>query len=101
MGIDDDPSLCPPLHEGIADEFILPNRFGTGQLDRAVQRFCERYIAMTAATSSETMGCIKADGSRTVSPSVADWAIPLTNSKNCVARDDGVGDQVDIGTDSG
>ena len=42
--------------------------------------------ASAAATSSDTMGCIRAGGSRTVCPSVADWAMPPTNSKNCVAR---------------
>ena len=32
--------------------------------------------ASAAATSSDTMGCIRAGGSRTVCPSVADWAMP-------------------------
>ena len=41
---------------------------------------------MTAATSSDTMGCISAGGNRTVCPLVADWAMLPTNSKNCVAR---------------
>jgi hypothetical protein len=42
--------------------------------------------AITATTSSDTMGCIRARGNRTVCRSVADWAIALTNSKNYVAR---------------
>jgi hypothetical protein len=42
--------------------------------------------AMTAATSSATMGCISAGGNRTVCASVADWAMLPPNSKNCVAR---------------
>jgi hypothetical protein len=33
-----------------------------------------------AATSSDTMGCTRAGDNRTVCPSVADWAMPLTNS---------------------
>src|SRR5438046_10662945 len=39
-------------------------------------------LARTAATSSETMGCMRAEGSRTLSPSVAELAMLPTNSKN-------------------
>src|SRR5262249_49607043 len=44
--------------------------------------------ARMAATSSAAMGCMRAGGKRTVCPSVADWAMPPTNSRNCVARTD-------------
>ncbi|MNC98855.1 hypothetical protein D3C83_169440 [compost metagenome] len=39
-----------------------------------------------AATSSEAMGCRCAGDRRTVSPSVADWAMAPRNSKNWVER---------------
>ena len=42
--------------------------------------------ATAAATSSAAIGWTSAPGSRTVSPSVAVWAMDPTNSKNCVAR---------------
>jgi len=42
--------------------------------------------ARMAATSSDAMGCIRADGKRTFCPSVDNWVMPPTNSKNCVAR---------------
>src|SRR4029077_11590915 len=42
--------------------------------------------ARAEATSSAAMGCMRADGNRTVAPSVENWAMPPTNSKNCVAR---------------
>ena len=43
-------------------------------------------LASAAATSSETIGCMRAGGTRTISPSAPDWAMLPTNSKNCVAR---------------
>ena len=47
--------------------------------------------ANAAATSSEEIGCTRAGERRTVCPTVADWAMPPTNSKNWVARTIGIG----------
>lgn len=42
--------------------------------------------ATASATSSDMIGCNSAGDRRTVCPSVADCAMPFTNSKNCVER---------------
>jgi len=42
--------------------------------------------ASAAATSSDAIGWISAGDRRITSPTVADWAMPPTSSKNCVAR---------------
>ena len=42
--------------------------------------------ANAATTSSEEIGCMRAGETRTVCPTVLDWAMRPTNSKNWVAR---------------
>ena len=80
LGIGDYRPCVPGCFQELPHEVVLPNRFGTGQLERAVQRLTRATSAMTAATSSAAMGCISTGGSRTVCPSVANWAMAPTNS---------------------
>jgi hypothetical protein len=42
--------------------------------------------ATALATSADAIGCTGVAGSRTVSPSLVQERIDLTNSKNCVTR---------------
>ena len=72
--------------QGVAGELVQRMRFRAGDLDRAVQRRPDRDVGEAAATSSDAMGCIRAGDRRTASPSVPDWTMPPTNSKNCVER---------------
>jgi hypothetical protein len=69
----------------LSHEVVLPNRFGPA--NRLLPfNGSESHLGLTAPTSS-AVGCIRTGGSRTICSSVANWAMALTNSKNCVAHD--------------
>ena len=44
LGIGDDRPRVPGCVQELSHEVVLPNRFGTGQLERAVQRLREGHI---------------------------------------------------------
>ena len=70
----------------LTDKFILSDRFRTGNFDLPFTGSPTATSVRAAATSSAAMGCIRPGDNRTICPSVADCAMPFTNSKNCVER---------------
>jgi hypothetical protein len=64
-------------------DFVERDGIRAGQINHAVHRFRNRDAGQGGGTSSETMGCMRAEGSRTVCRSVAELAMLPTNSKNC------------------
>jgi hypothetical protein len=86
FGIGDYRPWVPCCTQELPNQLVLTDRFGTSQLDRAVQRLRKGHIHQGGGDIVRCDICIIAAGSRTVRPSVADWAMPPTNSKNWVAR---------------
>ena len=86
LGIGDDRPRVPGRVQELPHEVVLTDRFGAGQFERAVQRLGESRVGHDGGDIIRRDGCIRTGGSRTVCPSVAAWAMPPTNSKNCVAR---------------
>jgi hypothetical protein len=75
-------SVCA---QGSSNEFVETYPFGTGHLHRAVHRFPDCDVGQGISDVIRRDGLHKGRRQRTVCPSVADWAMPLMNSKNCVS----------------
>ena len=68
------------------DQFIQTKLFRAPQFNGSIQGEPSATRHTAPATSSAAIGWMRADGRRTVLPSVERSAMPLMNSKNCVAR---------------